>query len=201
MKKILFILIIGLALTGCDFHHRIVSSGATPEDVQKFLSEATSADSTNASQINALNEDPDTVLYYAEWGTTFAPMGPLNAVAPIDLDILTSSQDTIDQITDIRIFFFNKDLHNGTFQNLLLISYEINGGRKIAVYSNIGVGDVGLIDDGNFSTILSGSAGTIEVTSYDVIEDHLSNDGIQIQLWAGDGSDLSYGKISNLEAF
>lgn len=208
MKRYLHILLLGavLIVSGCDFRYRTVDSGATPEEIQKFVDDLVPNISAMGDQVRDLYADPNTYLYFAQWENGYSPMGPLDAVAPIYWDLVTGDSNlTFDKIQGLRVYLFHKIYADNTSDDVLILEYLVNGSTtsQYKVYSNIGNdGQAGIVSDNIFNAVLIDENGSNSITleSYDVAGDDLDVD-IQLRLYSGNSPDEYWGKFSNLEGF
>ncbi len=202
-------------LLGCAERYRNADAGRTASEVEAFYIEnikgkaATRGDGIPAADL--MIEDPSTNIYYAESyvdpAGTVAPMGPVDAVTPVDFEDLDLGISR-SQISTIRVYFLDQIGMNGGFNYALVMHITLKDASSqplifaVANTENSGLEESSVDDDGVFQVVMPFSNKTLIVESDDTEEGEL-NDVVQLRLsvvLAG-GETISIGQISSMVGF
>ncbi len=192
-----------VALTvGCSNQWREANAGLSAQDLAVMLSEvsqsqAQALSSGDVAQALALNDDPNTVIYFAD---SHGELGPIASILSIyDFSFLTgNAQHTWASFSEVRIFFLDRPTA-GARDNGLIIGLR-EPGQDMRYYGFTGHGT---FSGDSFEVVLS-SGGTKKVVlrTNDVTDDDF--DGvIQMQVYDFDGSgnEQYNGQFSTLVGF
>lgn len=211
MKNWWKLTIVSLCVAGtgaCATRYREASTGRTADEVASMLTEITSSASGSSPDAQAvldmIRDNPEATVYFAE-----APgaLGPIHAVTPIDLGYLTGTEYGLNSLSEIRTFFVELRTEDG-HKNALVVQYKLIGQSNYSteVFTNFNDELGEIVEGSEFRSILSNSARSILVRSFDIdaeYEDELAP-VIQLELSAfnEDGSEgQNLGQISSMEGF
>lgn len=207
--KILILALTVIHLLGCAERYRDADAGRTAKEVEelfrKDLGAGVSAQGGGQASALEMINDPNTSLYFAESYVETPgakpPMGPVEAVAPVDYPQLNMTVG-LSEIKNIRVYFldqYREGRHNHSFaiyiegQNklLLAVTNDKNGNQP----------ESSVDDDGIFQVRFTTTNGTLLLESDDTTDGELQN-VIQLRLSLEDsGGTHTIGQISSMVGF
>lgn len=202
-------------LLGCAERYRNADAGRTATEVEQFyLENIRGKVATQGAGLNSANlmvEDQSTNMYYAESyvdpGGTIAPMGPIEAVTPVDFQELNLGI-SLSQIQTIRVYFFDQIGTDGRHNHALVMHITTGASSQPLIFavandSSSAEEESSVDDDGVFQVAFPlGNGKTLLVESDDTTEGEL-NDVVQLRLLIDDnlGDVYSIGQISSMVGF
>jgi hypothetical protein len=213
--RIIILACTAVHLLGCAERTRYADAGRTASEIEGFyetdLRGKTPTVGNGIAAADDMVDDPSTNMYYAESyrdpGGTVAPMGPVDAVTPIQFDKLGLGINQ-SQIQTIRVYFFDQIGGDGRYNHALVMHITTTGSSSqpliLALANNSSSDEMSSVDDdGVFQVSFSlGGNQRLLLESNDTTDGEL-NEVVQFKLFlANDGEEPEeIGQISSMIGF
>lgn len=214
--RIIILACTAVHLLGCAERTRYADAGRTASEIESFYeTDIRGKSATVGSGLNSASlmlDDPSTNMYYSETyrdpGGSIAPMGPVDAVTPIEFEHLNLGINRA-QIQTIRVYFFDQIGSDGRHNHSLVMHITTLGASSqplilaVANDSTTSGEESSVDDDGVFQVAFAlGNGTTLLLESDDTTEGEL-NEVVQFRLKIDNGTEEPYeiGQISSMVGF